>query len=208
MSRRSLRCLLIAGILPLVWAGPISPAPAAPHLCLLTPHGVSGGGDGPVQARVPLARPTVFAAEPLAEILLEQDGRVLWRREAPLLEPLHGPQPWPLPPLRPGERMLLRLRPAGEPSGRFATVLLEAAPAAELARNTALLLQLGQDPGRWQRAVQQAMDRRDGALVTALLFAFEGPSAPALDALRRAAYSQGCGTPASDSLEPAPATSP
>jgi hypothetical protein len=205
MLRRPRRCTLIAGILPLVLALPASPADDEPHVCLLTPHGGDQSGQGPVRARVPLARPTIFAADPLAEIVLEQDGRVLWRREAPLLEPLQGPQPWPLPPLRPGERMLLRLRPAGTPRGSFATVQLEAAGSPELVRNTALLQGLGQDGGRWQQAVQRAMEQRDGALVTALLFAFEGPSAPALDELRRAAFQQGCGSVGSDNLEAAPA---
>ncbi|MEB3166181.1 MAG: hypothetical protein VKO65_05870 [Cyanobacteriota bacterium] len=205
MLRRSRRCTLIAGILPLILALPASPAADEPHVCLLTPHGGDQAGQGPVRARVPLANPTIFAADPLAEIVLEQDGRVLWRREAQLLEPLHGPQPWPLPPLRPGERMLLRLRPAGTPRGSFATVQLEAAAAPELARNTALLQGLGQNGDRWQQAVQRAMDQRDGALVTALLFAFEGPSAPGLDELRRAAYQQGCGTVDSDNLD-APTT--
>jgi len=168
------------------------------NLCLLAPHGDTVAG-GRVRALVPLARPTIFAADPLTEVRLEQGARRLWQRQAPLLEPIQGPQPWPLPPLRPGERMLLRLRPMGEPESHMATIELEAVPAASLARNEVLRASLGSNGDLWLRAVEEALERRDESLAAALLFAFEGPSSPALDNLRRRAYEQGCRSPGSAS---------
>ena len=51
---------------------------------------------------------------------------------------------------------------------------------------------LGGNPQAWQKAVEQALGEGDPALATALLFAFEGPSAPELDALRREAFQRSC----------------
>ena len=199
VSSRS-RVLLIAAVVQLLLAA-IPGSGSGAHglnLCLLAPHGDTEAG-GRVRALLPLARPTIFAADPLAEVRLEQGGRLRWQRQAPLLEPIQGPQPWPLPPLRPGERMLLRLRPMGEPESHMATIELEAVPAASLARNEVLRASLGSNGDLWLRAVEEALERRDESLAAALLFAFEGPSSPALDNLRRRAYEQGCRSPGSAS---------
>jgi hypothetical protein len=203
------RVLLIAAVVTLLLAATPGSGSGADdlNLCLLAPHGDTEAG-GRVRALVPLARPTIFVADPLAEVRLEQGGRLLWQRQAPLLEPIRGPQPWPLPPLSPGERMLLRLRPMGEPKGHEATIELEAAPAAVLARNEGLRATLGSDGDLWLRAVEQALERRDDALAAALLFAFEGPSTPALDDLRRMAYEQDCRTPGPASVDTGPSPPP
>ena len=208
VSSRS-RVLLIAAVVPLLLAA-IPGSGSGAHglnLCLLAPHGDTEAV-GRVRALLPLARPTIFAADPLAEVRLEQGGRLLWQRQAPLLEPIQGPLPWPLPPLSPGERMLLRLRPMGEPEGHAATIELEAAAAAVLARNEALRVTLGTDGTLWLRAVELALERRDQALAAALLFAFDGPSTPALDSLRRTAYEQACRTPGSASVDAGPSPPP
>ncbi|MCS5691355.1 hypothetical protein NZK33_05070 [Cyanobium sp. FGCU-6] len=203
------RALLITTVMPLLLAASQGSGSGAddPNLCLLAPHG-EPLADGRVQALVPLARPTIFVADPLADVRLEQGGRQLWQRRAPLLEPIQGPLPWPLPPLRPGERMLLRLRPVGEPEGNLATIELEAAPAAVLTRNESLRAGLGNDGERWLRAVEQALERGDEDLAAALLFAAEGPSTPSLNGLRRTAFQQGCGTPGPARLETAPSPGP
>lgn len=203
------RVLLIAAVMPLLLAAAqgSGAGPDDPDLCLLAPHGATEV-EGRVRALLPLARPTIFVADPLAEVRLEQSGRRLWQRQAPLLEPIQGPLPWPLPPLRPGERMLLQLRPMGEPENHVATIELQAAPAEVLARNEALRATLGSNGDLWLRAVEQALARRDAALAAALLFAFEGPSTPALNSLRRTAYAQDCRTPGSASVDTGPSPAP
>ncbi|MFN9871121.1 MAG: hypothetical protein ACK55E_06735 [Cyanobacteriota bacterium] len=187
------RALLIAALMPLLLAGApdASSGVGEVNLCLLAPHGDPQAG-GRVRALVPLPRPTIFVADPLAEVRLERGGRLLWQRQASLLEPIQGPLPWPLPPLRPGEQMLLRLRPMDQVEGHMASIELEAAPATALARNEALRVSLGSNADLWLRAVEEALQRRHESLAAALLFAFEGPSSPALDSLRRRAYEQGC----------------
>jgi hypothetical protein len=203
------RAPLIALGLPLLLGAILRSVSGAGEVsvCLLAPHGSIEAG-GRVRARVPLPRPTIFAADPLAEVRLEQGHRLLWQRQAMLLEPIQGPLPWPLPPLRPGERMLLRLRPVGEPESHEATIELEAGPAAMLERNEALRASLGSNGDLWLQAVERALERRDEDLAAALLFAFEGPSSPTLDSLRRTAYAQACRTTGSASLGTEPSPSP
>jgi hypothetical protein len=143
-------------------------------------------------ARVPLSRPTIFVREPLAEVRLEERGRRVWSSQAGAAGPIHGPIAWPLDPLPAQRSLLLRLRPQGAAADAFATIELQSADAGTLARSDALLRGLGKDPRAWQRSIRGQLERGDLALATALLFAFEGPSDPDLDALRRSVFQQGC----------------
>ena len=105
---------------------------------------------------------------------------------------IEGPVPWPLAPIRPGQNLTLQLRPLeGGPNG-FAVVRLIGSPAGQLARGDALLAGLGRDPHRWRLAVEAAMERGDLPLASALLFAFEGPGAPDLNALRLTVIRRSC----------------
>jgi hypothetical protein len=108
--------------------------------------------------------------------------------------PIRGPIAWPVAPIRPGERVLLRLRPPQAPSGDFAAIELIGAPAAVMERAEGLLRSLGNDPAAWRRAFEQELERGDLSLAWALLFAHEGPSSPDLDALRLEVYRRGCGS--------------
>ena len=64
--------------------------------------------------------------------------------------------------------------------------------AGPLARGDALRAGLGRDPHRWQVAVEAAMQRGDLPLASALLFAYEGPGSPDLDALRLTVIRSSC----------------
>jgi hypothetical protein len=139
-----------------------------------------------------LARPTIFVVGELAGVALLRGDELLWQRQASPGAPIHGPIAWPLAPIRAGERLRLRLQPIWAEPGAHAEVELVGAPAAVLADSEALLGRLGDDPEAWRRAVEAALGRGDRALASALLFAFEGPSAPDLDALRLEAYRRGC----------------
>jgi hypothetical protein len=125
-------------------------------------------------------------------VRLQQGGRLLWQQQAGLTSPLEGPIAWPLPPLRASERLELLLQPRDASPTAFATIEIGAAPAATLRRNEERMAALGDNPQAWQKAVEQALGEGDSALATALLFAFEGPSAPQLDALRREAFQRSC----------------
>jgi hypothetical protein len=166
------------------------PGPA-PEVCVLTPR-VEADRRGRPEATAALSRPTIFVREPLARARIVRGPAVLWERPAGLEGPLQGPIRWPLPPLRPSESLELQLQPVGAAPEAFATIQLRATSIMPLARNDALVAALGADPAAWRRAVEGALERRDGSLAAALLFAFEGPSAPDLDALRLEAFHHSC----------------
>lgn len=187
------RLLLFAALLcclPVAGAEPSAPVSSL-AICLLSPA-AGPERQGRVQAISPVADPTIFARGQFEEIRLERGGRVLWSRRSNGVELLEGPIAWPLPPLRPGERLLLRLRPAGVSGDNFATVDVIGASAATL-KATALLRQsLGRDPAAWRQAVINALDGARTAEALALLFDANGPSSPGLNALRREVHDRAC----------------
>jgi hypothetical protein len=166
---------------------------ASTEVCVIAPR-LHPDGLGQASALVPLERPTIFAMGRFEEVRIERQGRLIWRRQASEEGPIEGPIPWPLAPIRPGETLLLRLRPQGAAAEDFAAIGLTGAPAGVMASAEALRRSLRRDPSAWQQAVQRELDRPDLPLAWALLFAFEGPSAPELDALRREVYRRGCGS--------------
>ncbi len=169
---------------------------AAEEVCVIAPRLESdprGGGD---RAVVPFGRPTLFAVGEMKTARLERGGRVVWQVQGTPEAPLRGPIPWPVAPIRPGETVMLRLRPLLAPPGDFAAIPLIGAPQPVMERAEGLLRRLGKDPAAWLEAFEQALERNDLALAWGLLFAFEGPSSPELDALRLEVYHRGCGAQA------------
>jgi hypothetical protein len=193
MAARLLLFAALLGCLPV--AGSARTPPELPGealaICLLSP---AAGPEvhGRVQAVSPLADPTIFARGQFEEIRLERGDQVLWKQRSNGIEPLEGPIAWPLPPLRPGEKLLLRLRPAGISGDNFANVEVVGASASTLNDTARLRQALGRDPGAWRRAVIQALDGARTAEALALLFDVNGPSSPELNALRREVHDRAC----------------
>jgi hypothetical protein len=184
------------------------PEPSGPalSLCVITPRITDPGGRPPA-ALVAVSRPTLFVVEPLIELQILEGNQLLWRQgppegsarsaAAPPVRALtngtiEGPIPWPLAPIRPGQALTLRLRPLESGAAAFAVVRLLGPAAGPLERGDALLASLGRNPQRWRLAVEAAMERGDLAMASALLFAFEGPAAPDLDALRLSVIRSSC----------------
>jgi hypothetical protein len=170
---------------------PAAAAAAAPEVCVLTPHiePAAPTPATPPTARIPLSRPTLFIREPLAEIRLERGDTLLWRSPAPQ----EGPLAWPLAPLQPDALLTLRLRPLGADPSHFATIRLQAGSAERLTAGDALLRSLQVGPSAaWRPTIEGLLTKGDRSLATALLFASEGPDAPALNALRLLAARDSC----------------
>lgn len=170
---------------------PLKTPVASLAICLLSPA-ANPEVAGVVQAVSPVADPTIFARGQFEEIRLERGGRIAWSRRGNAIEPLEGPMAWPLPALRPGERVLLRLRPVGVGEDNFADVELIGASAATLQRSARLRQSLGRDPQAWLKAVLSALDASRTAEALALLYDFNGPSSPELNALRREIHDRAC----------------
>ncbi|MEI8250332.1 MAG: hypothetical protein WCF98_04110 [Synechococcus sp. ELA057] len=160
-------------------------------ICLLSPA-ANRDPQGVVRAVTPVADPTIFARGTFEEIRLERDGQVVWRLLSDGSNPIAGPLVWPLSPLRPGERLLLRLRPEGIGQDNFANVELIGGSSATLARSAQLRRSLGRDPAAWTRAVLSALDASRSAEALALLYDARGPSSPRLNALRLEIHNRAC----------------
>ncbi|MCT0207073.1 hypothetical protein [Synechococcus sp. CS-1332] len=165
----------------------------ATTVCVLTPR-LAPNTRGEAVAAVPFGSPTILSTESLEEVRIEREGELLWQRRALPGQPLEGPIPWLLAPIRPGQRLVLMLRPQGVQDDDYAVIVLEGDPADRMERAQKDLEKLGSDPKAWWEAIQQAFDRGDISLGLALLYAFEGPGSPRIDHLRRAVFAAGCGT--------------
>jgi hypothetical protein len=186
-----LTILPLLALMPLLTGAPTMDPPAEPELCVIAPQTETDRSSRSV-ATVPLSQPTLFVREPLQRVRLLRGSTVVWERQAGLEGAIQGPIAWPLPPLRAGESLRLQLQPAGSGPSAFAEIGLRAADGATLRRSSALVTGLRADPAAWRRAVERAWTSGDARLAAALLFAFEGPSAPDLDALRLEAVQQSC----------------
>ncbi len=173
------------------------PAAARLHaatVCVLTPR-LALNARAEAIAAVPIGAPTILSTESLLEVRIERNGELLWQRRALPGEPIEGPIPWPLAPIRPGQRLVLLLRPLGVRTDDYAIIALEGDPAERMERAQRELDGLGNDPEAWWAAIQSSFDRGDLSLGLALLYALEGPASPRLDHLRRAVFQAGCGSP-------------
>ncbi|MFQ6539731.1 MULTISPECIES: hypothetical protein [Aphanothece] len=165
---------------------------SAASVCLITPR-FADRADGVPQAVVALPSPTLLAAGALNEVRLQQNGRILWQRRTSSSEPIEGPIAWPLPPLRPGETMLLRLRPRGAAGSDFADIQLVAAGEAEQQRALSLL----GDPTSRLEVIEREARAGNTALASELLFSPLEQPPEGLTELQQLLITQACGiTPA------------
>lgn len=98
---------------------------------LITPQ-VQLADDGLAFAEAVCSTPSIWADSPLAEVVIEQEGKVVWQQLATRRNPIEGPIAWPLAALEPGQQLTIRLRPWGGPGGAYAVLSLKAADSAAL----------------------------------------------------------------------------
>lgn len=182
----------VLGLLPLPPArallGPADPV----AVCVVAPR-VEPVAEVDALGVVPTPTPQLVVVEPLRELRIERQGRLVWRQLAPAGQLLRSPFPWPLAPILPGEVVLLRLRPEPAADGAFAHVQLVGASAERMASTAALIRSLGRQPLAWLAAIESALEADDVPLAWALLFAPQLPDAADLTALRAEVLRRGCG---------------
>jgi len=205
---------LVAGLLALAglgsWSAALAPARAATRqgapvvLCVLSPR-VEPIDEADAFGEVPTAFPTLLVVEPLQQVRVETgQGRLLWSRQAAAGRALALPLFWPLPPLQPGQRVLLRLQPLGAAADAFAHVRLQAAGPTRMAATATLMQTLGRRVDAWMAAINRALEDGDVPLAWALLYARQAPVAEPLQSLRRQVLQRGCGDSPPMSKGPTP----
>jgi hypothetical protein len=158
------------------------------NVCLVTPLFQQDPG-GIAIAEVAMERPTLLAAQPLNEVRLLRNGRIVWQQLASSSQAIEGPIPWPLEPLNPGETLLLRLRPRGAGGSDFADIQLIAANQVEQQRTQGLLA----DQRSRLDVIESEARAGRAARASELLFAPLDPTPPAITKLRAALIEQACG---------------
>jgi hypothetical protein len=145
---------------------------SVPVLRLITPQ-VQRAEDGSAFAEPVCSTPTIWADAPLAEVVIVNDGKVVWQQLAKRHNPIDGPIAWPLVALQPGQEITIRLRPWGAPGGAYAVLRLTAAESAALQnREEAIrrLLNENQETDQRTRAMSCADDRAVTSEVRARLW--------------------------------------
>lgn len=178
---------------------PLLPASAAiaPHdlpvaVCVISPRvepveAVDGFGV------VPTPTPRLVVLEPLLELRILREGQPAWQRTGSSSRPILTPLDWPTTPIRPGEFVLLQLRPRGAGAGAFAHVQLAGGSEQRMRATEALLTRLGQDPAAWLEAFDRALEYGDVPLAWTLLFHPRARRSGELDGLRAEVIRRGCG---------------
>lgn len=197
LSLRAWWALPLALLLPLAMRLPAGALqrpfePAGVAVCVVAPR-VDPVEDADGAGVVPVPDPSLVVIEPLQELRIERAGQPGWRRQARIGDALPMPFSWPTAPIRPGETVLVRLRPQQAPSDAFAHVLLVGAPAARMASTAALLRSLGRAPEAWLGAIEAALQAGDVPVAWALLFAPQAPASLELAGLRQEVIRRGCG---------------
>ena len=144
-------------------------------VCLLSPWPISTRPDSSSTVLVGISQPVLLAAEPLNEMRLEQDGRILWQERASSTKAIEGTILWPIKPLQPGEKLTLKIRPRGASGGDFASYSLQAADSETLESNKRRIARLGADSAAWFKEIE-SLSPAQGATALALI---SNPSAPA-----------------------------
>ena len=144
-------------------------------VCLLSPWPITTRPDSSGTVLVGISQPVLLAAEPLNEMRLEQDGRILWQERASSIKAIEGPILWPIKPLQPGEKLTLKIRPRGASGGDFASYSLQAADSETLESNKRRIARLGADSAAWFKEIE-SLSPQQGATALALI---SSPSAPA-----------------------------
>lgn len=143
---------------------------ATQAVCLLAPGPIEPGRDG-LAVRVLDPQPALVLGTALNEIELRRGEVVLWSRLASSKTPISGRLDWPLPPLKPDERLELAMRPKGAAGGDWAVLSLQAANSEDQRRYTAALQASGGYGKQRLQQLDQAAAAGDGALAQALLWA-------------------------------------
>jgi hypothetical protein len=192
LIRRVLLGLLSLGTLLPAAAMQIQHEPAAVAVCVVAPR-VEPVEDADGAGVVPVPDPSLVVIEPLQELRIERAGLPVWRSQAREGAALPMPFLWPTAPIRPGETVLVRLRPKQAPRDAFAHVLLVGASAGRMAATADLLSSLGRSAQGWLLAIEAALQSGDVPLAWALLFAPQTPLSSDLVALRQEVVRRGCG---------------
>ncbi len=162
-------------------------------VCLLSPTILNRDtGSHPV-ALVKFDQPLILSTIPLNKIQISKGGKTLWQKVGTYENRIEGPIPWPIAPIKPGEKYLLSIRPIGSSLGEDAKIILQAKPKEDLQKLNALINSLATNEGQWIKTINQKLGSDQGLALT-LMFSNQAPPSKVLNRAKSLILEKkGCG---------------
>ncbi len=142
--------------------------------CLFTPSFLIDQSTLIPIAETTIDQPLIFSPEPLNEITISKNGKILWSKNGTLDARIIGPIAWPIEPIKPNEKYLLSIRPKGSIMGESADIVLRATPEESFQIFENLIKDLGDDKSKWISAIHQQF-KQDINIAMSLLFSEKAP---------------------------------
>ena len=129
-------------------------------------------------------KPLIFVKEALNEIQILQDKKLLWNQSASIKKPIKGKIFWPLRPIKPGEKYIIKLRPVGTSINQFLEINIVASSNEKFVNVDDLTNSLGDNVSKWTRIINEKLNN-DKNLALRLLFSEQSPKSKLFNQRRR-----------------------
>ena len=162
------------------------------NLCLFTPKIINDNSNSPKTVYTSINQPLIFSPDPLNEITISKNGKILWSKNSTFDKKIKGPISWPITPINPNEEYLLTIRPLGTVLGESAKFILKGSQGSSLINLENLLDQLGDNKSAWNKFINKEL-KNDINIALSLLFSDEAPESRMIKKARRLiAEREGC----------------
>ena len=151
--------------------------------CLLSPAFVKDKENSNAISLLSIDKPLIFSMDPLNEIKISRKGNILWSQSATIGKRIRGSIPWPIEPIKAGEKLVLSIRPKGASFGEEANIILQAKSADEFQKIDNTINSLGNSKSKWINIINQNLEK-DRNLALTLLFSDQAPKSKILDQAR------------------------
>ena len=150
-----------------------SRAAAPVSACLIYPT-VFNKEDSSITVLLNFDKPLIFVKEAINEIQISQNKKLIWTKKALINKPINGKIFWPLRPIKPGEKFILKLRPVGTSIGQFLEIKIVASSKEKFVNIDDLTNSLGDNVSKWTNIINEKFNN-DKNLALRLLFSEKSP---------------------------------
>ena len=162
------------------------------NLCLFSPKIINDNSNSPKTVYTSINQPLIFSPDPLNEISISKNGKILWSKNSTFDKKIKGPISWPITPINPNEEYLLTIRPLGTVLGESAKFILKGSQGSSLINLENLIDQLGDNKSAWNKFINKEL-KNDINIALSLLFSDEAPESRMIKKARRLiAEREGC----------------
>ena len=154
------------------------------NLCLFTPRILLDNSTSTQIANTSIDQPLIFSPDPLNEITISKNGKILWSKNSSFDKKIDEPIPWPISPITSNEEYLLTIRPEGTVLGEEAKFILRGSTENSLVKLGNLIEKLGDNEKEWNKAINKLI-KEDSNTALALLFSNKAPQSKIINKARR-----------------------